>query len=296
MSTYLKTTSIIALLSSVFCLDHSCVCYGCDESASFMREHQANKQTPLWVSHYKESLPKLMCENPSNFSMDQKAAIITQYLCQFVPPKVHLHDECGQTKLCTKILSLMESGKQFSFALCGFPFKSKNHKEKCLGNHVDVGEYLALMNLQVMMGNIKNFYPKAHCTIFSDGLPYHTEIDPIYDEIFAYHAQMGKLVTLFPDISFVSWKIHEGLSSYVDLQREFSQVQPKAIGDNQLSEMKAFVTKEMNTTFWQEKFLNEALQFYGFTSGETVGKRQKQVVSEKKNTLKNEKIASIAQE
>src|SRR5581483_6976827 len=158
-------------------------------------------QLPKFVQKYHEKLPCLEKYVDSVLSNQEKAQMIAQYCCQFIPSKPNLIVN-GVVALENKLFQLMEQEKQISLVLLGFPFKSTNHEKKCLSAHVDLGEYLSLLTLNSMVHNIQHLYPKVQCTIISDGLSYHIEeYDPAYNEILDYHAVMEKLTNCFSCIS-----------------------------------------------------------------------------------------------
>src|SRR5579871_802807 len=156
-----------------------------------------SSQVPEFIQKYCRQLPHLQEYQSRALSNEDKAHIIANYCCLFIPKKPDLCIE-GINDLQDKLLELIDQEQKISLVLLGFPFKSTNHEKKCLSAHVDLGEYLSLVTLNAMVHNIKSIYPQVQCTIISDGLSYHIEgYDPSYDEIFAYHKTMEKLMSCF---------------------------------------------------------------------------------------------------
>src|SRR5436190_6510749 len=161
---------------------------------------------PEFIQKYCQTLPHLQQYKDFVLDSDEKAHIIVEYLCSFFPQKQPLVIE-GCEVLTNKIKCLMQEDKPLLITIKGFPFKSTNHEKQCLGSHVDIGEYLALMTLDTIVNNIALLYPKSHCKIFSDGLAFRVnEHDAPDEEILEYHKELNSLVNSFlPHITFVSW-------------------------------------------------------------------------------------------
>lgn len=72
------------------------------------------------------------------------------------------------------VLECIKKGAAIKLVLPAFPFKSPNRQNKVLGSLPDLGEEMALANLQSLCDTIRQAYePGADCYITSDGLVYN---------------------------------------------------------------------------------------------------------------------------
>lgn len=297
MSYIFKTTSFVALLMGIISPNYVSSSHG-SESIVVNEE-----QLPLWAEKYKNSLPKLTADNVQDFQIDQKAEMIMDYLCQFFPPRARekMNGQNKTAELTDKIKFIMEQHKPLSFVICGFPFKSPNHENKCLSAHADIGEYLALMTLQTMMENIKIHYKNIYCKIISDGLPFHTIVDPGYEDILMYHQEIEDLLTFFPLLSFVSYDLSsffnspESFHSYLDLEGAFKTLSFKEGTPEKLNNIRVFLEKEFNCTRWEQMIDDETLKELNMRIKPTT-KKEIMTFNTKRNRIRKEKIGNLAKD
>ncbi len=264
-------------------------------SASFCME----SQLPQCIEKYCNQIPHLQHYEECFLENDQKATILTDYCCLFFPKRSNLSVN-GKDELKKKFLQLMSQEKKIELLLLGFPFKSTNHEKKCLSANVDLGEYLSLVTLSTMICNMQRIYPNVHCTIISDGLAYHIDdYDPSYDEILCYHTAMQKLVGCFSHISFVSWKIHQDIESYCDVQTRVASVplpSDAEFSKGYKKEMEAFVKEEFDCMFWNSRFLDEAKKDYDDSKQIMKEKAKMQEINRLKNELIKQKTVMVVEE
>ncbi len=255
-------------------------------------------ESPLFIKKYKDNLPNLTNREHYSSSTKNQAKMIVDYLCQFIPQKKDSNIE-GRDKLTNKLNILMENAQPISLILLGFPFKSTNYEKKCLSERVDMGEYLSLITLDTVVHNIKSIYPKTHCTIISDGLAYHIDdYDASYEDIFHYHEAMSSLIKNFPNLSFISWKINDTLSSHQDLQSEVLKIPciSNTADTERHKEMNAFVLSEFDSVYSQNSFLKKAQEQYDAELKNLKPKLKEQEIRTIKNGLIAKKSALIANE
>jgi pyoverdine/dityrosine biosynthesis protein Dit1 len=257
-----------------------------------------SSQLPGFLQKYCEKIPHLQQYEGCVLSNEEKAHTIVDYLCLFFQKKQSLVIE-GCEVLANRIKCLMQEEKPLLITIKGFPFKSTNHEKQCLSSHADIGDYIALMTLDIIVQNIGLLYPQVHCKIFSDGLAFRVcEHDAPDEEILEYHDELNGLAhTFFPHVSFVSWKVSENINSYEHLQSMVSTVllPDDSLNEKSLKEMSIFILEEFNCVYWRNIFLQQAHKKYC----EEHAIQEKQKIKEQnmnaiRNALTKEKAQSIA--
>lgn len=86
------------------------------------------------------------------------------------PTIIDQYNEIGRQKLFNMVLRSVNINLPIKFSMLGYPFKSKNTRDKVIGEMPDLGEELSLANFNYLNERIKMVYlPGAEFSIVSDG-------------------------------------------------------------------------------------------------------------------------------
>lgn len=86
------------------------------------------------------------------------------------PTVIDQYNEIGRVKLAERIKSFVYQNLPIKFSMLGYPFKSKNTRDKVIGMLPDLGEEKSLDNFGYLAERIKQVYlPGAEFSIISDG-------------------------------------------------------------------------------------------------------------------------------
>lgn len=124
------------------------------------------------------------------------------------PSPIDRYDEIGRDVLFERIKLFVQKNQPIKFSMLGYPFKSRNTRDKVFGSLPDLGELKSLENFSFLNERIKQVYtPGVQYSIISDGYIF-SDLWGIPDsDVLAYNEivkDMGRIapITFYDAASF----------------------------------------------------------------------------------------------
>jgi pyoverdine/dityrosine biosynthesis protein Dit1 len=105
---------------------------------------------------------------PYSLVVDEILRIFEEF--RLPPTVIDQYEVTGREKLADRIMGFLRKNEPIRFSMLGYPFKSKNTRDKVLGVLPDLGEEKSLENFGYLNDRIKQVYePGVQFSIISDG-------------------------------------------------------------------------------------------------------------------------------
>lgn len=110
-------------------------------------------------------------------------------------PEIDQFDTVGRNVLIDKMTPYILQNRPIEFVMLGYPFKSKNHRDKTLGELPDLGEEISLRNFDTFNKVVKDVYsPGVNINLVSDGLAFNRIMD-VSDYIVDQYGEINRDTT-----------------------------------------------------------------------------------------------------
>ncbi|MCX7343302.1 MAG: L-tyrosine/L-tryptophan isonitrile synthase family protein [Proteobacteria bacterium] len=143
------------------------------------------------IKSYVDGLPQI-----AKCGGDNPQSKIVLFLQGMSPPSKS--DVTGQGELATRIEVMMATKQPIPMVIPGFPCKSTNKEHKVLGGDIDLGEFVGLITLNHICGEIGTIYPPgARISIIPDGAAYLDLLGINPMEYEQYQSSLARLIGTF---------------------------------------------------------------------------------------------------
>jgi len=147
------------------------------------------------VLHKAEQIYNVLDQYRITYDIDARSVDPTH---DTTPKPITGTHECVQ-----QIARFVAQEKPINMLVVSFPFKSRNHEKKTVGDLPDMAERKSLEYMQEILEKIKTVYqPGAQLTVFCDGIAFAQFLDISQPMVLAYEKTLKQLGADLPNITF----------------------------------------------------------------------------------------------
>lgn len=200
-------------------------------------------------------------------------------------------EQVGKKILEDKLVSFVSSQSPIEFAMLGFPFKSKNKRDKVLGDKPDMAEEATLFNFANFNKEIQGIYkPGAIFNIISDGLIFNDLMD-IEDRIAYQYREISEDMGNTANAP-IKWYSLDDFYSHISLKEKREKViEQFGITDEYMERQILFDANTHYLYLGMLKFMGEEFAYKDFASGKQMKREVKALV--RKLMFRNEAYSNL---